>query len=237
MGQWFIPLESPFTAFHRELITAVGFQVEAGQDGTLYLTASELQGLSTREDAHPVAAELLDVLNGYMQIFWPGLPPLTFSWLLKREDDGSEERTITAVPSLFVVGPPGGEVEALLWELAPATAGYHAQRPRNIGRGAKLAEVRRALSIHGKGRGLWWALYAVYEIIRDDVGGWQVIVQREWSTESQLNRFRESANHPEIAGAYARHGSVDEDPRHPPMSLAEAKELVRMLLARWVAAK
>src|SRR5260221_14647723 len=58
MGHWFIPLESPFTAFHRELITAVGFQVEAGQDGTLYLTASELQGLSTREDAHPVAAEL-----------------------------------------------------------------------------------------------------------------------------------------------------------------------------------
>jgi hypothetical protein len=234
MATWLVPLTGLPQDPYRDIAAALGYTVETGKDGDWYLTAAELQDIEEQANAVVVAEQLLDLINGYAKLNWPGIRPHAFSWLLRRELD-SEDRVITAFPSLSVLGPPGEEVETLLWETEPPTAGYQRKRPRAIVHALKMERIRRALSVYGKGGGLWWALYSTYELIRDDMEGWEAIVRRGWATKEVLDSFRESACHPAISGSLARHGTRPASPRHEAMTLQDAQHLIRMLLARWIA--
>jgi hypothetical protein len=81
-------------------------------------------------------------------------------------------------------------------------------------------------------------LWKVYEVIRDDAGGKNQVLNHGWMNASDFDRFR-SVHYPSALGDEARHGV---DPKsHPapldPMSLAEAQAFVRGLLEKWLASK
>lgn len=233
MPDWFIPIEG-FPGVDKGILAAFGLEITTATDGTRLISGPVLTGLNDRDEASLAATELLDALNGYIQLHWPGMPPAGFTWLLSRDAMGNEQRFITAVPKLFVMNPPYGGDSMPLWEYAPPTAGYQALVPRTIVRPLQRPEVVRALSIHGRGLGLWWALYATYEIIRNDVGGFEKIVERGWATTELLDRFREGANHPKVAGVYSRHGVRNDEPTLEPLRLDEARRLIRRILVSWI---
>lgn len=82
----------------------------------------------------------------------------------------------------------------------------------------------------------WRNLYFVYEVINKDVkrGG---IVSRGWATEKSLNLFKRTANHPESAGLDARHGVSNQQPPKNPMSISDARLLIRSIAVAWLSQK
>jgi len=76
-------------------------------------------------------------------------------------------------------------------------------------------------------------VYKIYEIIRDQMGGDQRIVQAGWVTRAALSDFTGSVNNPNVMGEYARHGvSPCAAPRRP-MSVPDAEQFTQGLLTRW----
>jgi hypothetical protein len=96
------------------------------------------------------------------------------------------------------------------------------------------ANVRTVLSYLADPELGWQGLWNVYEIIRADLGGEKEIAARRYVSQTELERFRRTANNPSAAGPGARHGvSRGKAPRNP-MSLPTARELVRLLSRAWL---
>ena len=72
-------------------------------------------------------------------------------------------------------------------------------------------------------------LYKALEAIKVDLGGWPEIWTKGWATEDQINRFKHTAQP-------ARHGRHFEPPKKP-MSMREALDVVRQVVAKWLDAK
>lgn len=75
----------------------------------------------------------------------------------------------------------------------------------------------------------WDALYRVFEIVRDDVGG--EIQRAGWATKAEQERFKQTAN------SLDRHAKGVVPPPKKPMTLPEGADFVRKVLRRWIEAK
>ena len=80
----------------------------------------------------------------------------------------------------------------------------------------------------------WTGLYKLYEIIRSDVGGKTALSQKRWVDEADLIRFTRTADHPSASGRDARHAASNNEPPKVPMSLEEAKRLIRQVGQSWI---
>ena len=70
----------------------------------------------------------------------------------------------------------------------------------------------------------------IVETIQSDLGGGI----HDFISKKQLSRFNQSINHPNVFGPQARHGVSNESPPPKPMSLSEARQLVRELAEIWL---
>ena len=69
------------------------------------------------------------------------------------------------------------------------------------------------------------------------MGGKVNIIGKGWATDDQIDSFR-SVHYPSALGDQARHGVEPTRPApRDPMSLAEAREFIRRLLAQWLPAR
>lgn len=81
----------------------------------------------------------------------------------------------------------------------------------------------------------WDNLYRIYEVINENSAG---IVESEWATTTEINRFKMSANNSSITGDASRHGkSHSKVAANPGISQAQAIDLVRRLLRQWLDAR
>lgn len=83
----------------------------------------------------------------------------------------------------------------------------------------------------------WVGLYRLHEVIEADVGGEHSMRKHGWTTESELKRFKHSANSVTVAGDSARHGKEVQHPPARPMTLGEAAAYVNYVMHVWLAAK
>jgi hypothetical protein len=78
------------------------------------------------------------------------------------------------------------------------------------------------------GRPDWVALYKMFEIIRDAVGGGQVgLVATGWTDQADLSAFTGSANRPDVYGDRARHARMSGGPPRQTMDLVRAQACIR----------
>jgi hypothetical protein len=81
----------------------------------------------------------------------------------------------------------------------------------------------------------WFNLWKSYEAIRDANGGTAAsLVATGWTTSSEVDRFRRTANTYSAVGDAARHAKIGEPPPANPMGPEEAEDYVRAMLHRWV---
>lgn len=215
-------------------------QVFGGPDG-FYLSSTRLRSTADADKLREVVGELLGVMNGWSQLVWPGIEPVHAVALHRFSYDGAriEGGMILTVPRIALLVGDDGEGIA---EIVLADPGADPLNTRPLPSVAREAfhdlQVQRTLVIYGKGPPSWSELYVVLEIISTDLGGQRAIRNCGWASMNQIDRFMQSANDPRVAGINARHG-VSKSPQFPsdPMSIQEARQLIRRILAHWIAYK
>jgi hypothetical protein len=97
------------------------------------------------------------------------------------------------------------------------------------------SDIAEALEIMGRTEPLGWdELWKVFEIIREAVKP-DTIVTLGWTNATDLESFKESANHPDVSGDEPRHARRPGQPQHRKISLAEGRSFVSDLVTKWLA--
>jgi len=101
-------------------------------------------------------------------------------------------------------------------------------------RNKAVAKVLRLL--HTKDED-WVNLYRVYEVIEQETGGPDAISKRGWASKAELKLFKHTANSVSAIGDDARHGSDNIQPPPTPMTLSDARSLIRNMVRNWLEMK
>lgn len=192
-----------------------------------YLFMAELEGISDIKVARERVTSTIDVINGVMAISVRGFKPVEAYSLETQTGEHS-----------FAVCNLAGEMalqRAALPESSLPVDDTPSQLVSLIMTDVATADVFR---LFGRGRRDAMTLYKVYEIIRDDVGGDDVMVkQYNWTSSTQLSRFRNSMNNRYVLGDEARHATRTFTPPKTPMLLGEAEAFISRLIVNWLNTK
>jgi len=97
--------------------------------------------------------------------------------------------------------------------------------------------VAKAIRRFAAGGESWVEPYRILEVIIEDVGTNNLLVQRGWYTASKIRTFKHTANSVAATGDEARHGADHKTPPKNPMRISEGKSLVSVLLHSWLQEK
>lgn len=97
------------------------------------------------------------------------------------------------------------------------------------------SDAQDALRLLGSGPLDWVNLYRILDYLRSAFGGLDGIVKAGLATKAELKRFTHTANSKAVTGDDARHGPTAEAPPKKPMSLKDARTLIRSILKGWLA--
>jgi len=97
------------------------------------------------------------------------------------------------------------------------------------------SEVHDALAILGRDDVRWHDLYHVLEVVESDAGG--AAHSFGWATKRELDLFARTANNRVAIGSEARHGHKRWTPPKEPMTLNNAKALIRHVVRKWIESK
>lgn len=80
----------------------------------------------------------------------------------------------------------------------------------------------------------WVGLYRILEAIESDLPKGGVLARFGPTINSDVRRFKHTANSPTAIGIQARHGKQTSLPPANPMQLEEAQRLIRAIAVRWL---
>jgi hypothetical protein len=198
------------------------------EDQKYVLKSSNFDQLKNAADVRKRAEEILSLLNGTTKLALGTQQKLTIDAVVEMRDDGKKV-TVLFLSDTLPVGSitststktDNGKVQ----ENHPADPIPNwirtAQTDKNV---AEIFQVLGTSVLN------WINLYRVYEIIKSDVGGIDTIVDNGWTTKGQIDLFKQTAQ------PY-RHGKLKGTPPKKPMTLSEAKSLIKRILRSWLRAK
>lgn len=229
MPKWTVTL----TGEPRHLKTLARLDVDVSEECHAFvLRRPELDALPDARAVRERAIQLVDVLNG---LGWQtdsefrsvGVGPI-------RGDDGSHTISV----SLGEVLVMGEQVEFRVTDATgkpippPPPPGLYAKA---VGLALRDDAVRQALHflappVHVGN--LWKA----FEVIREEVSE-EEMAKGQWTTGTEIRRFRHTVNSPGALRDDARHGVEQSSPPSNPMSLPECQDFVKRLLMKWLDSK
>ncbi|MFC1453068.1 hypothetical protein ACFLSJ_06945 [Verrucomicrobiota bacterium] len=98
------------------------------------------------------------------------------------------------------------------------------------------SNVDTALRILAQRQLTWSELYKLLESVQADQGS-DYPITAGVTTEAQLRRFKHTANSMAAIGDDARHGPKSQQPPSTPMTMDDARDLLRSILKHWLAEK
>lgn len=230
LERWMVPLEGhAFDLEELPLVLAGGEVTAVVHDGAICLslpaTGPDHNGVLER------AAQFLDLLNGAMSLLEPTFRPLVCSTSYYGVNgEGQKVSTVISVGT--------GEVRCKARALGVAVGGVPAPDPRH---GAALPllyaakaspEAGDALTLVGRQRPTWSELAVVLELAINASGG--KLIEWQWISKPDEERFRRTANSRKVLGKEARHGHAKHEPPPRPMTYSEAVRTIRELVANWL---
>jgi hypothetical protein len=222
-------LEELAHAFHQDENTIIR------STNGFVLRSSKFVNVTDAADVRLKATPIVEALSGISRMLLQSEAPLGIASLVEIRPDGTRNifvelepavlRITAGLVSLQVTHPDGSIEQRRPSDPAPVW----------LIKALGTPEVARALRLRDKSPLSWTDLYRLFEVILDGAGGADVIVASGWVSSTQLRRFKHSANSVRAAGDEARHGVEQKAPPADPMTIAEARSLVDILLARWLA--
>ncbi|MBI4302647.1 MAG: hypothetical protein HY664_08570 [Chloroflexi bacterium] len=208
----------------------------AKENDYYYLTSLGFNSLTTADDVRAKATELIRVINGAASLTFAKFQGVEFDALTLIEPNGRRHNYIYLAATLTA----RARVSATLTTVNSEGTEDLSQQPTEMESWVTLAMQERDVAdcLHFFRDGTWFSLYKVYEIVRDDSGrDDRRIIRNGWATKSELSRFRGTAQSQAALGVEARHASKRYKPPSEPMSISEARSLIRDLLRNWLVAR
>ena len=206
------------------------------RDGEYLFCWSVLDRLSDATRVKANADEQIARLSGIASLLLGAIEPIKVAQVILISDDGSRDIHVSPDPVgwAFRASVPTvqiGRADATK-EIRPADPGS-----AWLAAAKTSDDVARVLRLSVGREHDWVELYRILEIVKASVGrNRTTITDAGWVTKRQLARFRRTANSPDpkAAGDAARHGHSKDPPPPRPMTLNDARDLIRRVVRQWL---
>ncbi len=205
------------------------------KEGQYFLVSSQFDELSNVEEIKSAGSDILSILTGATKLSLGGRIPLQIANIARIREDGGRDIFVTVSETIHLRSSLGLKIERSDGTIEVVNPADNVLRWMQLG----LADSRvaKALRLFGTQEHSWVSLYRLYEVIEEDVGGIDEIVNAEWATKTSIRRFKHTANSPSAIGDDARHGRESTTPPARPMELGEARALIASILHNWLSSK
>lgn len=205
------------------------------ENGSFYLESNEFNSLTLVEEVRERGRALIKLINEVTKFNRDNFLGVSEDAITRVEDDGKRHNYLFLEGTVTI----HTKVSAQLIVIATDRSENITTQPSALESLLKVAQkyndVADALSFYREDT--WIGLYKTYEIIRDDVGGELQIIKNGWSVKSAIKRFTQTAQSRAALGDSARHASKKYIPPAQPMTLMEARVLIKTILSQWVSLK
>lgn len=205
-------------------------------NGGYQLAPSLLADVEDFQRAQVVSGREVDLLNGYLRIFFPERGRIAVDHISRQLPNGSKMHFVSIVDSISVSGSIGG-----------FSFGEEGAGPVKIGTAIELQRwrdvagsdesVQDVLAYMKGSLNDWSNLGRIVEAVEHDLGGRDGVIAKGWADPDVLKSFNATANNPRAAGVTARHGARKFDLPRKPMSIHEARAMVLKLVKSWICEK
>jgi hypothetical protein len=200
-------------------------------ENAYYLSAPEIDNPPEAGRFDKPAKRLIVRVNGVGRAKSADFRPVKLSGKYT-DSNGNEHLFVGAAPAeLRIRGSAAGVVLGPHGQPTPNPPSPWPDRFALAGTNSAVAE---ALEFMGQPKPLEWVdLRKVFEIIREEIKP-DTVVTLIWTTQADVDSFKESAAHPAVSGRDAVHARRREQPQHRKMSLAEGRSYVSDLVTKWL---
>jgi len=80
-------------------------------------------------------------------------------------------------------------------------------------------------------------LYKIYEVIRDDIGREEELLQRNYVASDLIKRFTGTVQSRKMIGDEARHAAKKYKGHSNPMTIDDAKKMIKEIFEKWIEEK
>jgi len=197
-----------------------------GKDqGGYYLTPKRVFHEGQGHDVHMAAESWANSINLVGPLILPHFQTgFTIEYI---KDDGAKlhfvfHHEFTAVSDFVATGAVGRDGKPVQGQIPPIALMARATARPNVATAVRLFHARRDD---------WTQLCNVIQMVRDGLG---TEIPQNWVSHRKLKLLKRTAQFRETAGDTARHAETKVKPPPKPMPLAEAQEIVRQILVRWL---
>ena len=199
------------------------------ENGSFYLESSEFNSMTSSEEVRERGRALINLINVVAKFNRDNFMGISEDAIIRVEDDGKRHGYIFLEEAITI----RTKVSAQLTVIAADGSEKVATQPSAL---ESLLEVTQKHNVVAKALSFyrddtWNSLYNAYETIRDDVGGKQQIIKNGWAINSDINRFTQTAQ------PYRHAVSKKYKPPAQPMTLLEARVLIKTIISRWISSK
>jgi len=205
------------------------------EDGSYYLKSSQFKSLGSADEVREHAIDMIKKLNGVVKLHIPSFRGVSEAGVTMIEEGGRRHHYVYLEGSIKLRSKVSANLTVTKTDDKPQTAPPHS----NVESWIRLAKTDKAVAdaLHFFREDTWISLYKVYEIISDDVGGQQVITKNGWATNQKLSRFTQTAQSKAALGDLARHAANKFKPPSQPMTIEDARSLLREIILNWLSSK
>lgn len=205
------------------LLTAEQFRIDKPGERNL-LTLPDVPVDAGSEAIKAAADQLVDVVNGAARLYYPKFEGVSYVSVTRLREDGTREGfgylTAEVGDNVFTALGSGDKTLSDWIEI-----------------GLSDNDVARAFFLYGSLDSSWKNLYMVIEVIEDDLGGESELIDAGMASAADIKQLKHTANSYRALGREARHATLATEPPKSPMTLEEAKGVIRELLRAWVQSK
>ncbi len=198
------------------------------ENGSFYLESSEFNSLTSAEEVRERGRALIKLINGVTKFNSDNFLGISEDAIIRVEDDGKQHGYLFLEEAITIRTKVGARLTVIAADGSEKVTTQSSVLESLLEVAKKYNVVADALSFYRDDT--WSSLYKAYEIIRDDVGGKHHVIKNGWSVASDINRFKQTAQ------PY-RHASKKYKPPAQPMTLLEARVLIKNILSRWLSSK
>jgi hypothetical protein len=215
-----------------------GSDINISHDGQDYILMSDQ--FSEGDEAGEVrqkAERLVSILNGAVLLALDATQPISVRALYRRHRDGKRDGFLFPKPVMIRL-----RVAAPTITLTHADGTIEESHPADpvkqwAGLALKDERVANVFRILANGILDWVNLYRIFEIVVADIGALDAIDRNGWATKASMRLFKYTANSPGALGLDSRHGTETTEPPKIPMTISEARALVRTIIHAWLRSK